>query len=157
MPLTRPLCPTPTGAPEPAREFRLLPAASWARNSLIPYFPWPDSRLRRMTVRRHGFASVHAGAVRGELLTRPLTFTGSELIINCSTSAAGSIRVELQGMDGEPLPGFRLGDCTEVFGDEIEQAVTWKTGKDVSRFADQPIRLRFVMTDADLYTVRFRP
>ncbi len=118
---------------------------------------WPDNRLRRLTVRRHGFASMHAGAARGEFLTKPLTFKGKELSINYSTSASGSIRVELQGTDGEPLPGFTLADCPEVYGDEIEGVVTWKGGKDVSRFAGQPVRLRFVMRDADLYALRFRP
>ncbi len=118
---------------------------------------WPSNRLRRMTVRRHGFASMHAGAARGEFLTKPLAFTGHELAINYSTSAAGSVQVELQGSDGKPLPGFTLGECPEIYGDEIEGVVTWKAGKDVSRFAGKPVRLRFVMKDADVYALRFRP
>jgi hypothetical protein len=34
--------------------------------------------------------------------------------------------------------------------------VTWKSGRDVSGLAGRPVRLRFAMQDADLYSVRFR-
>jgi hypothetical protein len=33
--------------------------------------------------------------------------------------------------------------------------VPWKQGSDVSKLAGQPIRLRFVMREADLYAFRF--
>jgi hypothetical protein len=33
--------------------------------------------------------------------------------------------------------------------------VVWKAGSDVSKLAGQPIRLRFVMREADLYSIRF--
>ncbi len=121
------------------------------------HYDWPTNRLRRLTVRRHGFASMHAGAAQGEFLTKPLTFTGKELIINYSTSAAGSIQAEVQDLDGQPLPGFVLAECPEIFGDEVEHVVSWKGAKDVSRFAGRTVRLRFVMKDADLYALRFRP
>jgi hypothetical protein len=78
------------------------------------------------------------------------------LEINYSTSAAGSIRVEIQEMGGEPIPGFRLADCPEIIGDEIARVVSWKDGGDVSRLAGKPVRLRFVMKDADLFSLRFR-
>jgi hypothetical protein len=41
-----------------------------------------------------------------------------------------------------------------VIGNEIERAVEWKGG-DLSALAGKPVRLRFVMADADLYAVRF--
>jgi hypothetical protein len=44
------------------------------------HYEWPDNRLRRITVRRHGFASVHTGASGGEFITRPVTFTGRNLM-----------------------------------------------------------------------------
>jgi len=34
--------------------------------------------------------------------------------------------------------------------------VKWKAGSDVSALVGKPVRLRFVMTDADLYSFRFR-
>src|SRR5204862_2023166 len=66
------------------------------------HYEWPDNRLRRITVRRHGFASVHAGASGGEFITRPVTFTGKNLILNYATSAAGIIQVEIQDEQGKP-------------------------------------------------------
>ena len=64
--------------------------------------------FRRFVLRTDGFASVHADADVAEMLTRPLRFSGRELTINYSTSAGGSLRVEIQDADGQPLPGFAL-------------------------------------------------
>lgn len=115
----------------------------------------PTSHLRRYSMRLDGFASAQAPYAGGELLTRPLTFTGSELAINFGTSAAGSIRVEIQDSSGKPLPGFSLTEANEQIGNEIERVVTWKQGSDVSSIAGKPVRLRFVIKDADLYAFHF--
>jgi hypothetical protein len=114
------------------------------------------SRLRRFTIRLDGFVSLHANGKGGDMQTRPLIFNGKTLAINFSTSAAGSIRVEIQDASGKPIRGFTLDDCPEIYGDQIAQVVAWKTGPDVSRLAGQPIRLRFVLRDADLYAIRFQ-
>ena len=58
-----------------------------------------------------------------------MTFKGSKLFLNFATSAAGGIRVEIQGADGKADPRFRvLDDCQELIGNDIEFAVTWKGG-----------------------------
>ncbi len=111
-------------------------------------------RIRRGTLRTDGFVSVNAPYSGGELVTVPLTFRGSRLVLNCSTSAVGSIRVELQSADGRPLKGFSLEDCAEIYGDEIERAVSWKGGSPAA-LTGEVVRLRFVMKDADLYSFRF--
>ena len=54
------------------------------------------------------------------------------------------------------IKGFALSDCPDVFGDTIERAVSWKGGPDVGNLAGKPVRLRFVMKDADLYSLRFQ-
>ena len=90
------------------------------------------------------------------MLTRPLVFSGNRLVINYATSAAGSLRVEIQDIEGKPFPGFSLSECREIIGDEIERLVTWEGRQDLSRLSEKPIRLRFVMKDADLYSMRFR-
>ena len=92
----------------------------------------------------------------GEMVSRLLTFSGSELVLNYSTSAAGSVRVEIQGPSGEAIPGYALEDAQEIVGDEIKRLVAWEAGSDVSALAGKPVRLRFVMKDADLYSLRFR-
>ena len=117
----------------------------------------PTAHAGRFTLRTDGFASVRAPYNGGEMLTRPLTFTGRNLVINFATSAAGSVRVEIQDATGQPLPGFGLDDAIEIVGDEIARTVSWNNGADLSRLAGQTVRLRFVMRDADLYAVRFTP
>ena len=112
--------------------------------------------IRRYVLRVDGFASVNAPYDGGEMVTRPLTFSGKELVLNTSTSAAGSVRVEIQSPGGEPVDGYALGDSTEIVGDEIERVAAWENGSDVSSLAGQPVRLRFVLKDADLYSIRFR-
>ena len=116
----------------------------------------PTAHLRRYAMRLDGFASARAEYEGGELITRPFTFTGGQLTINFATSAAGDIRVEIQDAAGKPLPGFALADAREQLGNEIRRVVSWKNGDDVSSLAGQPIRLQFVMRDADLYSFRFQ-
>ena len=117
----------------------------------------PTSHLRRYSLRLDGLAAVHAPYSGGEVLTKPLTFAGKELVLNFATSAAGGIRVEIQDASGKPIPGFALADAVETIGNEIERAVRWKAGPDVSSLAGKPLRLRFTMRDARLYSLRFRP
>ena len=117
----------------------------------------PTSRLRRGTLRMDGFASVHAGYAGGEVLTHPLRFAGSGLVLNYATSAVGSVRVEVQDEDGRPIPGYTLAESPEMYGDEIEGVVCWQDGTSVAALAGRPVRLRLVLRDADVYTLRFRP
>ena len=72
------------------------------------HYTFPTNYLERMVIRTDGFMSVHAGVSGGELITRPLTFTGENLALNFATSAAGSIRLE-SGFRRyfEPAPDFR--------------------------------------------------
>jgi len=113
--------------------------------------------VRRYTLRLDGFVSIKAPLSGGELVTRPVTFTGRSLTVNFATSAAGDLRVELQDSDGSPLPGFTLEDADPAFGDAIERTLHWRAGSDVSSLAGRPVRLRFVLRDADLYAFRFVP
>jgi len=120
---------------------------------------WRDgaSVLRRYTLRVDGFASVQAPLSGGEFMTKPLIFAGGDLVLNFSASAAGSIRVEvLRDQMNTPVEGFSLEDCVEVLGDELARVVRWKDGRTLSGLAGTPIRLRFVLRDADLFSFRFR-
>ena len=115
----------------------------------------PRCRLRRWTLRQDGFVSVRAGSAQGELLTRPLRFEGNRLCINFATSAAGSVRVEVRDAANKPIKGHALRDCPELYGDALNECVHWRGGVDVGALAGKPVRLRFVMQDADLYALQF--
>jgi len=119
------------------------------------YWTGKSSLLRRYTLRLDGFVSAAAPMTGGELITKPLRFQGRRLVLNFESSAAGGVQVELQDANGHALPGFALEDCPPLFGDTIERTVTWKSGGDVSSLAGKPVRLRFVLRDADVYAFQF--
>jgi hypothetical protein len=121
------------------------------------YYTGPNSRVRRFTYRVDGFASVNAGSRDGELITKPLTFTGKSLSVNFQTTGKGSIRVEIQDGKGKPIPGFTAAESKPLTGDAIEQTVQWKPGSNLAALAGKIIRVRFVMKNADLYSLRFAP
>ena len=112
-------------------------------------------QLRRHTLRLDGFASIHAPTDGGELFTPPLIFKGTGLVLNFATSAFGSVRVEVQDADGQPLPGFTLADSIELYGDTVDRLAKWKGDPDLGLHAGKPVRLRFVLRDADLYAMQF--
>lgn len=119
---------------------------------------WTDNSdlLRRYTLRLDGFVSAQAPMSGGELVTKPITFSGKALSLNFATSAAGSLQVELQDENGKPLPGYSLDDCEELFGDTLDRGVNWKTKADLSPLSGRAVRVRFVLRDADLYSFQFR-
>jgi hypothetical protein len=114
-----------------------------------------DHRIRRLTVRQQGFASMHAGAAGGEFVTPPLTFSGKKLQLNYATSATGSVRIEIQDEHGKPIRGFTLAEMPELFGDEFAAVATWKSGSDLAALRGKTVRLRIKLQDADLYALRF--
>ena len=115
-----------------------------------------ESRLRRFTYRTDGFASVRSLEKGGELLTKALLFSGQKLEVNFSTlSDRGRILVELQDTQGVPIPGFELENCDPLTGDKIRHVVTWGGRPSLPELTGKPVRLRFVMRDADLYSIKF--
>lgn len=110
---------------------------------------------QRYTLRLDGFGSVQAGDRPGRMTTKPLRVTGDRLIVNFTTGAEGSVTVELLDEQGEPLPRFTASEAVPLSGDEIEQTVAWTGGDDLSQLAGQTIRIRFLLHDADLFSLRF--
>jgi hypothetical protein len=117
------------------------------------HYGWPDHRLRRLSIRRHGFASLHAEASGGECTTRSLILRGSNLVLNYASSAAGSVQVEIQDETGKPIPGFSQHDMMPLFGDELDAVITWQKEKNVASLMGKPVRLRFILQDADIFAV----
>lgn len=119
-----------------------------------------SSALRRYTLRLDGFVSVNAPMSGGGFVTKPLRFRGDQLSLNFSTSAYGSIRVEIQDLKGNPIPGFALKDCPPIFGDAIDRPIYWNNRSDadstnVGTLAGKVVRLRFEIKDGDLYSFHF--
>ena len=135
--------------------------ANYAALNVVPTGPeemsiYHEHSGHRYVLRTDGFVSAKAGTAEGELLTKPLVFTGESLRLNYSTAAAGSVQVEIQDEAGKAIPGFALNDMAPRFGDELEATMIWGASGDVSRLAGRPVRLRFVLKEADVFALRFR-
>ena len=115
----------------------------------------PGKILTRLTLRQDGFVSVHSTLKGGRLTTRPLTFSGTELELNLSTSAIGSIKVECLTVEGAVIDTFGIDQADETFGDSLDRKVTWDGWSGLKKLSGKPIRLRFTLSDADLYSFRF--
>lgn len=113
------------------------------------------AHLKRYSMRIDGFASLKTGFKGGEVLTKPFVFKGRELEINYSTSAAGELKIEILDAMNRPISGFTYDDADIIIGNEIKRIVRWKGNQDVSALSGKPVRLRIVMKDADLYSVKF--
>jgi hypothetical protein len=114
------------------------------------YYAGPGSRLRRFVYRLDGFVALAAGPDGGEAVTRPLRFRGSKLVLNYRAGAGGSVRVELQDAGGRPLEDY----AAELRGDEVAGVVAWPKG-DLRPLAGGPVRIRFLLKDAELFSFRF--
>lgn len=116
----------------------------------------PTAHLHRYSLRLDGFTSLNASYTGGEFTTKPFTFLGEQLEINYSTSAVGEIRIEIQEMNGKPIPGFGLDDCEVVIGNEIARTINWKSNRKLSELQNKVVRLRIFLKDADLYSIKFQ-
>ncbi len=116
----------------------------------------PGTVFRRLTIRKDGFVSVHADRDGGDLTLVPLRFQGRHLQINFATSAAGSVRVQLEDWGGKAIPGFALEDCDEVIGNSLDRIISWQGRQDVGSLAGELIRIRFRLSEADLFGFQFR-
>jgi hypothetical protein len=131
--------------------------------------PKPASDVYFATWREDGFTSLDAESY-GEFTTIPFTFDGSHLKINAWTRFGGDISVEVADPYGEEmgrfvdgkvavnastLEGKTFADCDPITGDNLERIVTWRGDSDLSSWQGKPIRLRFRMRRARLYSLRF--
>lgn len=100
------------------------------------------------TIRRDGFVSVEAGAEEGLLLTKPLEVEGGELHVNAD--ARGELIVEMTDGEGVTLDGYTSHSLVE---DRVDVAVRFD--RPLEELAEQTVRLRFRMTDGNLYSYWF--
>jgi hypothetical protein len=115
----------------------------------------PECRFRRYTIRTDGFVSLHAPYRGwGEFTTPLLAFEGNRLDLNVKTSGGGTVLVELQDEQGNPIDGYRLDDCDPVFCDDIDRTVAW-SGTSHITIREQRCRIHFKMRDTHLFAFRF--
>jgi hypothetical protein len=97
------------------------------------------------------FVSADAPREGGTLTTVPIVYSGKVLELNAATTSAGSVVAELRAVGGELLARSK-----PVRGDELRHRVAWKDDIAPQTFAGRPLTLRFVMSDARLFSFAFR-
>jgi len=107
-------------------------------------------------LRRDGFASMDAGDREGTLTTRPLTFAGKYLFVNAD-ARGGALRVEVLDRDGRPIDAYGRRVCQPVTTDSTIHPVQWMHARDLGPVAGKPVRLRFYLTKAKLYSFWVSP
>jgi hypothetical protein len=107
------------------------------------------------TMRRDGFVSLDADADGGSVTTRPISFKGGRLFVN-AVANQGQLTAEVLSESGEMIPAYSREKCRLVHGDGTSQAIRWD-GADLSELAGKPVRLRFNLKNAQLYSFWISP
>ena len=115
------------------------------------------------TLRLDGFVSMDANPLGGVLTTKPLLITPGQpegvpirLHVNVK-SDWGHCQVELLDEAGNPIPGYTKDDADDIVADTVDTVVTWHGEGDISELVRQPVRLRFHLQNARLYSFRMSP
>lgn len=111
------------------------------------------------TLRRDGFVSMHADAKGGYLITEPISFDGNYLFVNVDIKGRKSqLSVEVLDADGNALPEFSGKNAAALKGiDSTKAMITWGDGAELSKLHGQTVRLRFNLTNGDLYAFWVSP
>lgn len=111
------------------------------------------------TLRRDGFVSMRADRKGGFLITEKLSFSGRCLFVNVDLRSKKSIlAAEVLDADGNPIPGFTKKECIPLKQiNSTKQMMTWRNRKDLSELSGKDVRLKFYLTDGDLYAFWISP
>lgn len=106
------------------------------------------------TLRRDGFVSMHTPS-EGSLVTEKIIFDGKYFFVNAQ---AKDLKVELLDKDDKVISGFSKDDCTLMQNlNSTKQLVTWKSAKNVASLAGQVVKVKFYVTNGDLYSFWVSP
>ena len=114
------------------------------------------------TLRLDGFVSMDATPRGGVLTTRLLQLdtvaeldAAIRLVVNVK-SDNGHCRIELLDQAGLPIAGYGKDDASDLVMDSVSAGASWNGKADVRQFLQKPVRLRFHLQNARLYSIRFK-
>jgi hypothetical protein len=108
------------------------------------------------TLRRDGFASLDAADDEGTVTTRPVSFRGKHLFVNVDAKR-GELRAEVLDNAGQVIAPFTRAKSKPVRADATLHAVSWGKGRDLAALAGKPVRFRFYLKRAQLYSFWVSP
>ncbi len=124
-----------------------------------------DANVALCTLPRDRWVGLVAGPYRATLVTQPLLFTGSKLHVDLQAGTPQQspripprfdecdVRVALEGPSGGTIAGFTIDRCQPLVKSGVHE-VTWQ-GKSLAPLAGKPVRIRFEMRNAALYSIQF--
>jgi hypothetical protein len=159
----------------------------WQYNFGEPHYhsPWincPEKRaVYRLVQRLDGFVSLDSPYDKEiEVVTRPIIFKGSKLVLNVDTDATGYAQVGFLDENGKAIPGYALDDCIYINGDFVDTEVEWMKNRseidrissfneedpetlaqkviaegDVSELQGKTVKMVFRLRGSKLYSMQF--
>lgn len=114
-----------------------------------------SSVVARAIWRRDRLVAAETNSDSGWIVTPPIRFQGTRLIVNADCGASGSLRVGLERPNGDSIPGYSPAEAVTVQGNGLNLPVRWRASGNLARVAGGPVRLRFELKSADLYSFQF--
>ena len=111
------------------------------------------------------YLGLLAGPDLGSMITQPLLFSGSRLKVDMDASHPdqkpetgrgtydAELRAALMDESGGPIEGFGL-EQSRILKESGVQELSW-TGSKLARLEGRPVRLRFQLRNAALYSIQF--
>ena len=111
------------------------------------------------TLRRDGFVSMQADQAEGYLITEKISFDGKFLFVNADVQNKKAIlAAEVLDTEGNPIAGYTKKECVVLKKtDSTKQLIRWKNEKDLSALSGKAVRLKFYITNGDLYSFWISP
>ena len=130
-----------------------------------PQFDWGRREADRRRDHEAGRVRV-AGRLRARLVRHDeaAQVQGDRLEVNVrapleaadGTRPHGRFAVEVLDANSVPLPGYSKADCDTFTGDDVRLVVTWNGSHHLGGLQGLPVRLRFHLDNAALYSFSFR-
>jgi len=114
----------------------------------------PDKQMAiaRAAWRLDGMVSLHAADAEGVIETVPIEPEGDRLFVNADVRT-GRLLVEMLDVEGDTVPGYDKSACLPLTSGAVRQEVKWRTESSLPK--GKPLRLRFHLTNGDLYSYVF--
>ena len=106
-------------------------------------------------MRLDGFCSYKTKSKNGILRTKTVIPKNGKLELNLRTTPSTFVKVQiLDGETIEPISGYTFDDAKPITGDHLFAQPRWTDHDDLSELIDRPIRLEFMMCEAELFAIR---
>jgi len=108
-----------------------------------------ERQIGLVKMKRDRYVAREAGKQGGRFRTPLVILEATAMTLNVD-AAAGEVKVQILGGNGEPLRGFREKDCRAISGNAVALPVKWKRA--LSSLKGKPVQLEFQLRNARLFS-----